>query len=217
MLKKVPMLGNRLLNDTNIPVSFKGVLFDDYDTSRRKNSRRVLDQIDEWEPTDSKPFLLLQGEPNVGKTMLASALLNEYHQQFRVNAKSEKLKISIRQERLPVYFIQLAELISFQIRLFTLQQDVNMGIRDAEEYLQLDALLQNLQSDVKVLVVDDVGKEHQTRSGFSQDTFDLLVRTRHNCGLTTIYTTNLPIYRWSSQYSKSMQSVIERSSKIVTF
>jgi DNA replication protein DnaC len=176
-------------------------------------------QLDEWEPTDSKPALVLQGLPGVGKTMLASATLNEYHEGYTANKEGIPYgaMLVLLQQKCPVYFMQCAEYINLQIRMFRLQNDVDKGIREPSEYLDLDRLLQDLKTRVKVLVIDDVGKEHHTGSGFAQDEFDLLVRTRHNSGLTTIYTTNVPVKEWGRVYSDSMQSIIERSSLTLTF
>ena len=161
--------------------------------------------------------MVLQGPPNKAKTMLAAALLNEYHDRFYSEKFSADDLIVVRQERLPVYFIQLAELIDLHLRLFKLHDLVMKGIVEPTEYLEIDQLLQDLKARVKVLVIDDVGKEHTTSSKFAEDAFDLLVRTRHNSGMTTIYTTNIPVAKWSYLYSDSMRSLIERSSRIVTF
>jgi DNA replication protein DnaC len=211
-----------LLSSTNIPASFSDTLFRDYDVKRRPGAKSILRKIDAWDPTVSKPGLLLQGIPGVGKTMLASALLNEYHEGYGLagwtadNIPSAAL-LALLQEKCPVYFIQLAELINLNIRRFRLAADIDKGIRDPQEYLDLDHLLEDLKHRVKVLVIDDVGKEHHTNSGFAQDEFDLLVRTRHNAGFTTIYTTNIPLRRWGDEYSESMQSLIERSSLVLDF
>jgi DNA replication protein DnaC len=208
---------DRILTNTNVPTQFRSTLLDDYDV--RRGSKRSFRQVDDWDPTDAKPALVLQGPPNKAKTMLAAALLNEYHSryQFRSPLLGQNDLLVLRQEKLPVYFIQLADLIDLHIRLFKLHEDVMKGIREPSEYLEIDQLLQDLKSRVRVLVIDDVGKEHTTSSNFAEDAFDLLVRTRHNGGMTTIYTTNIPVNKWKYTYSESMRSLIERSSRIVTF
>lgn len=208
---------DRLLRTTNVPRQFKDVAFADFDPRRLRHGDEILNFIETWDPTDAKPGLVFQGGPAKGKTMLASAVVNEYHHQFPLKDVPSKVQTILRQERLPVYFIQLAELISLQIRSFKLHDLVVKNLTPPEEYLEIDQLLQDLLDRVQVLVIDDVGKEHSTASRWSEDSFDLLVRSRHNKGLVTIYTTNLPLSRWATQYSESMCSFIRRSSEIVKF
>jgi DNA replication protein DnaC len=212
-------MSDRLLAGTNVPRQFKRTQFDDYDPKRRKGTRTILHQIEDWEPSVKRPAMLLQGPPDVGKTMLSSAFVNSYHEDLRFTGNpSKQARTILCQQFYPVYFIQLAALIDLHLRLFQLSRDIDRNVvHDADEYLEIDKLLQDFKTSVKVLVIDDVGKEHRTSSGFAEDAFDLLVRTRHNAGLTTVYTTNLPLRAWAGCYSESMQSIIERSSLVLNF
>lgn len=213
------MVTDRVLIDTNVPQPFQSTLMCDYRT-KRPGTKSIIRQIEHWTPSERKPGLLLEGVPNLGKTMLASAILNEEHTTFRLT-KGDKRKVDpgaltiLLQQRWPVYFIQLAEFIELNIRSFKLHDLVMSGKVEPDEYLEIDQLLQDLKTRVKMLVIDDVGKEHRTSTGFAEDAFDLLVRTRHNNGLPTIYTTNVPLNRWGYQYSDSMRSIIERSSLVL--
>jgi DNA replication protein DnaC len=211
-----------VLINTNIPASFQDTLLEDYDITRRRGNKKILHQIENWYPSARRPGLLLEGIPGIGKTMLASALLNEEQKSLGLTrGDPDRVEPSamtvLLQRKWPVYFIQLAELIEMQIRSFKLHELVMKGLVEPEEYLELDQFLQDLKTRVKTLVIDDVGKEHRTLSNFAEDVFDLLVRTRHNNGLATIYTSNVPINRWGKQYSDSMRSIIERSSLVLSF
>jgi DNA replication protein DnaC len=208
-------MSDRILRSTNVPAQFSETTLDQYDVDR--GDAYALDVIDRWRPTRKEPGLLLQGPPNRAKTMIASALLNESQGHFHCKTPGLPFMV-MKQAKLPVYFIQLAEYIDLNIRTFKLHDLLMNGhITDATEYLEIDQLLQDLKERVQVLVIDDVGKEHRTASGYAEDQFDLLVRTRHNNSLPTIYTTNVPLPKWGMHYSESMQSIIGRSSTVVKF
>ena len=204
---------NRLLTTTNIPKMFRTTMYTDYDSTRGRPD--ILNRLQAWKPSDSNPSALFAGPPGLGKTMLACAAINETHSRCRFKTVScrsipDDALLVVRQQRAPVYFIQLSEFIALHIRLIRLQARVDRGTIDPMEYEEIEALLEDLKDRVKLLVVDDVGKEHRTGSGFAEDEFDLLVRTRHNRGLATIYTSNIPLEQWSDQYSESLQNLIQR-------
>ena len=215
-----------LLQNTGIPKQFRRAHLSDYiteptDDSEYSGNVRVLKALNEWAPTTSHPSVLLFGPPARGKTLLASALLNEQHaaiphQHTREGRRFNRTEmIWWRQRKCPVYFVQMAELVNMHLRLMRLRDEVYRGIRDSEEYLDLDRLVEDFSRRVKFLVLDDVGKEHRTSTGFAQDVFDTLVRTRHNAGLSTIMTSNVPLSAWAKDYSESMQSLIRRSSLVL--
>ena len=209
-------MGNRLLRGTNVPAEFKSVRFTDYDLDR--GDPYILERLEAWQPTSRRPSVLMQGAPGLGKTMLAAATLNEYQDGFsKPQGVKDSTLVALQQERHPAYFIQMAEWLNLQLRSFRLHDQVCAGLIDSEEYLEIERLLDDLLCSVQLLVVDDVGKEHRTSSGFAEDAFDHLVRTRHHHGLHTIYTTNLALPSWSQQYSESMQDMIRRSSLVLKF
>lgn len=210
-------MSDRVMKSTNMPAAFRNARYSDYD--RRRGNPDLIEQLENWTPTDSHPSVLLVGAPGLAKTLLACATLNELQVAHcpRAAAQTEKIRTVLMQERWPVYFIPLAAYIDLQLRMFRLHDDNMKRNIDPTEYLEIDKLLEDLKYRVQALVVDDVGKEHRTSSGFAEDAFDLLVRIRHNRGLPTVYTSNVPLRRWSAQYSDSMQNLMERASLVLEF
>lgn len=205
-----------VLAGPNIPYNFEAVGFSDYDT--RRGDAEIVEALQTWDPLLDEPIVLMQGRPGLGKTMLACAALNECQGPFSFKGRATPLQRKVlRQERFPVYFIQLAELIELHIRFFRLHDLVTKAGRDPSDYYELERFLEDLERRVRVLVIDDVGKEHRTASGFAEDVFDLLVRHRMNSGLATVMTSNLPLYRWDDQYTPSMKNLIQRSGMICEF
>ena len=205
-----------LLTNTNIPAEFKNSMYSDYNAEI--GDPKIIKVLREWEPTVKRPSLLFYGNPGLAKTMLASATLNEYHALCKVPAKAEgSTRLRMKQERSPVYFVQLAEWISLQHRSFQLNDRYRRGDVDVSECVEIDNLIQDIYHRVEILVIDDVGKEHRTQTEFTEDSVDFLLRTRHNHGLSTVFTTNIPLSRWSGKYAKSMESFIRRTCVMLEF
>jgi DNA replication protein DnaC len=60
--------------------------------------------------------------------------------------------------------------------------------------------------NVKVLVLDDVGREHNMASGWNQSTLHHVLRSRFNAGLPTIVTSNIPLMKWQDFYGEATAS-----------
>ena len=79
---------------------------------------------------------------------------------------------------------------------------------DDQSQLLLDSIYgdSDRMNNVRVFVLDDIGKEYRTASKWAENTFDALLRSRFNAGLPTIVTTNVPLENWGSVYGSPMGS-----------
>jgi DNA replication protein DnaC len=140
--------------------------------------------------------LLLVGKPGHGKTTLASALAQE----LILTAPEEAWKSTPYEKSFtPVYFTDYPSLLRLQKRAFD----------DEASQRMVDSIFgENVNSEynVRILILDDLGKEYRTASGWAENEFDALIRRRHSLGLPTIITTNVPLGKWSAMYGESMES-----------
>lgn len=141
--------------------------------------------------------LLLVGNPGHGKTTLASTALQELLRGIPRDVIGTPERFPIR----PGYFTDYPRFLRLQKR----QWDPDADETEA-------SLVEGLYGDapdhlnVKILVLDDLGKEYRTASGWSENTFDALLRSRFNAGLPTIITTNVPLQQWADVYGAPMAS-----------
>lgn len=124
--------------------------------------------------------LFFAGLPGVGKTMLAVATIIEVYYTW---------------PKIYPYFITMADLIEARLHYSD----------DPDAAGTMECVTQS-----PVLVLDDVGKEHSSKSGWSATVLDQVLRYRHNEGRPTIITTNLALPKWAG-YNESMESFIARS------
>jgi DNA replication protein DnaC len=78
-----------------------------------------------------------------------------------------------------------------------------------EERSLFAGILGECQDDaynIRVLVIDDVGKEQQSGSGWQKTILHHVLRTRFNNGLPTIVTSNIPLEAWGSVYGPATES-----------
>jgi DNA replication protein DnaC len=142
--------------------------------------------------------LLLYGEPGHGKTTLSLVILQDLL--LRVTPSvfvPAENKTLVR----PCYFITYNALLDLK--------GSTMDDPTSEELTLFDGIMGNCIDDaynIRVLVIDDVGKEHNSGSGWQKTMLHHVLRTRFNNGLPTIVTSNLPPEAWDATYGSATES-----------
>ena len=202
----------------NIPKARVGWLLDDCVSAAPK----VLADVKRWVNAvgDNKIILasgephcgrgmLLYGQPGRGKTTLAAAAIQEMLLTFSLDTfVPNEGKVLVR----PCYFTTFNDVLSLMGKLM-----------DNEPYESDKTLYEGILGDckddaynIRVLVLDDVGKEHTTLSGWQKNTLHHLLRTRFNNGLPTIVTTNISRDDWAASYGDATGSFVKEAFVYIT-
>jgi DNA replication protein DnaC len=145
--------------------------------------------------------LMLFGTPGQGKTTIALSTIQEIMTTMSLDSLDVKEGGTLIR---PCYFITYYGLLELK--------GTQMGgsITDDQEVI-LEGILGNCPNDaynIRVLVLDDVGKEHATDSEWQRNTLHHVLRTRFNNGLPTIITTNIRREDWAGLYGDSTASFV---------
>ena len=180
-----------LLSNSLVPMKTLGMEFSDLDNSE------ALEITKSWVDTvrsgvvikspgspSSGLGLLLIGEPGHGKTTLASVALQEL----------------IRTMAIPGLFMDYPKYLRMEKESWA-QGENKDKLRETVREIYGDA-----KYSMPIFVLDDLGKEYTTQSGWSENTFDALLRSRFNAGLPTVITTNVPLNKWRAAYGEPMAS-----------
>ncbi|MFC8428502.1 ATP-binding protein [Streptomyces sp. NPDC057253] len=144
--------------------------------------------------------LLLFGNAGTGKTTTASAILTTIRRAYGA----------------VVFFVPFADYVQALIDHRNMR-DLYQATGDEfarEKFLALQKLLDKVLT-CPLVVLDDMGKEHHTSSGFAADVFDALIRGRHRNGRPTILTSNNKPGDWDKVYNASMQSFLTEACEVV--
>lgn len=138
--------------------------------------------------------LAFYGEPGMGKTTFAVAVIQEM-------MRSMPLDIFTLNDNRPCYFISYAALLD-------LKGETMEGTTEERETLYQGLFGESDQDsrNVKILIIDDVGKEHVSNSGWNRSMLHHILRTRFSNGLPTIVTSNIPLAKWGDMYGDATAS-----------
>jgi len=154
------------------------------------------------QPTCGKGLLLV-GEPGHGKTTLALSVIQAMLRDYPLEAFCVAENRSLIK---PCYFITFNSLIELKGELIS-------GGTDEQErlFLGIHGECPDDAYNIRALIIDDVGKEHNSGSGWQKTMLHHVLRTRFNLGLPTIVTTNLPVDAWESVYGSATGSFIHEA------
>ena len=202
-LKNLPGTMRAQITGAGLPLKTIGTQFSDLDHSP------VMDEVQEWlenvrnghivqsvGEANCGVGLILAGEAGHGKTTLAATALQE----IVMTMPRSSWGTSEEPIRRPVFFMDYPKLLRLQKSQWAEYNDETQTLLDG---IYGDGPKENL---VRVFVLDDLGKEHRTASGWAENTFDALLRSRFNAGLPTIVTTNVAFENWGGVYGEPMGS-----------
>lgn len=191
----------------NIPERFGSAILDDY-IVRSEDESKVKEVVAGYieklpEHLTAGRGMFFAGSPGIGKTMLSCIIGNA----SRGIPKS-------------IHFTTLEGYLRRTKRMMELLSISKVDESAVEEWRANDAVQVSIRGSVKLLILDDVGKEYSAQgSDFAKSEFDFLLRYRFDHGLATVITTNLSpnTDAWAAQYSKAMQSFLHEACMVVPF
>ena len=149
--------------------------------------------------------LLFDGTPGLGKTTHAVVTAMEVIRRIPEEDLARVLQYepsSLGLKTRPIYYMTYPEFLSNKKSTFDADGEDKRNM-----VYQIDGLHGRSKFDwlnVRVLVIDDLGKEYGSK--YDDSSFDEILRLRYDKGLPTIVTTNVRLENWEAQYGEAMAS-----------
>lgn len=151
--------------------------------------------------------LLFDGGPGLGKTTHAVVAAMEVVRNMPEDELTAAETMGLKQTDYglsfrPVYYMTYPEFLSRKKSSF----DADPSDKRDMIY-ELDGFHGRSKFDwlnVRVLILDDLGKEYGSK--YDDTSFDEILRLRYDKGLPTIVTTNVRLENWEAQYGEAMAS-----------
>ena len=213
-----PVKKQWLLRNSNIPRRFLGMDKDDL----AEKSGAFPTAVNKWlgQTLDKKVIkqvgglgttgvgLLFDGAPGLGKTTHAVVTAVEFLRSLPSDPKEARDVLQFREQDYglncrPIYYMTYPEFLSRKKAMFDADPETKK-----EMFLEMEGFHGRAKEDhmnVRVLVLDDLGKEYKG-SGFNDASFDEILRSRYDRALPTIITTNVMREDWEKQYGEAMGS-----------
>jgi DNA replication protein DnaC len=139
--------------------------------------------------------LAFYGSPGRGKTTLGAAIIQEAMRTFSQDV------FSLNDVR-PCYFITYASLVD--LKGLTMEEYVDESTENL--FAGIMGEHKDEYRNIKLLVLDDVGREHPSSSGWNKNLLHHVLRSRFNKGLPTIVTSNILQKNWAEWYGEATGS-----------
>ena len=151
--------------------------------------------------------LLMDGGPGIGKTTHAVITAMEFirnlpEEEDEMRAVLQYSTADFGMNCRPIYYTTYPEFLSKKKSSFEAGPETKQGLIDELEGLHGRSKEDNL--NVRVLVIDDLGKEYGSK--YDDSSFDEILRSRYDKALPTIVTTNVLLEEWVSKYKDAMAS-----------
>jgi DNA replication protein DnaC len=212
-----PLKKHWLLRTSNIPRRFLGM--EPQDLADRAGS--FPEEIKSWiDDVQSKQVikqignigingvgLLFDGGPGIGKTTHAVVAAMEIVRNLPDDELEAAALMGINPKDFglsfrPIYYMTYPEFLSRKKSTF----DADPADKREMVY-ELDGFHGRCKFDwlnVRILVIDDLGKEYGSK--YDDTSFDEILRLRYDKSLPTIVTTNVRLENWEAQYGEAMGS-----------